>query len=99
MRETQNPFFVGFPGVERNEDFVEGNVVGPQRQPRPHRPRRVVLVADHELQSHLEKIPCLLAQAVRLESLARDRSHEEPEKSCGVKLKSSTFHSPYRSTG
>jgi hypothetical protein len=93
MRETQNPFFVGFPGVERNEDFVEGNVVGPQRQPWPHRPRGVVLVADHELQSHLESLVGLPAQSVHLKSLVRE-SQEEPEKSRGVKLKSSTFHSP-----
>ena len=40
------------PGIERDEDFLESDVAGAQRQPWPHRPRRIVLVADHELQGH-----------------------------------------------
>ena len=47
----------GSSGIERNEDLIEGDVVGAQRQPRPHRPRRIVLVADHEFQSHVGDNP------------------------------------------
>src|SRR5260370_18149734 len=99
MGETQNPLFVGVAGVERNEDFVEGNVVDPQRQPRPHRPRGIVFVSDHELQSHLEKIPCWFAGAGSSPRIPAARSsQDEPEQSCGVKLRSPTFLSPYLST-
>src|SRR5260370_567815 len=57
MGEIQDPLLVGLAGIKRDENFVEGDVVSTQRQPRPHRPRRVVLVADHELQGHLDEIP------------------------------------------
>src|SRR5216684_6790465 len=52
MCETQDPLLVGITGIERDKNFIEGDIVGSQRQPRPHRPRRIVLVADDELQSH-----------------------------------------------
>jgi hypothetical protein len=56
MRKAQDLLLVRLHiGVERNEDFREGDAVGAQCQPWPHRPRRVVLVADHELQ-HIGKI-------------------------------------------
>jgi hypothetical protein len=55
MRETQNPLLVGITGIERDENFIEGDVIVSQRQPRPHRPRGIILVADYELQSHFEK--------------------------------------------
>src|SRR5881392_1477050 len=44
-------------GIERNEDLVEGDIAGAHREPRPHRPRRIVLVADHQLQTHRERNP------------------------------------------
>ncbi len=40
-----------------------------------------------------------LAPAIRLQRLAGDGGCYPPAKSCGVKLRSSTFHSPYRSDG
>ena len=71
-RETQDPVLVGrIVGIERNENLFERDVAGAQRQPRPHRPGRIVLVADHEFQSHLEGIlflarsPCHSAPATR----------------------------------
>src|SRR5579863_2029877 len=51
-REIEDPLLVGFTGVERNEDLLERDVVGAKREPWPHRPRRIVLVADHKLQRH-----------------------------------------------
>src|SRR3981081_2492950 len=55
MREAQDPLLIVITGIERNENFVERDVVGSERQPGPHRPRRIVLVADHELQSHARR--------------------------------------------
>jgi hypothetical protein len=38
LRETKNPLLVGVAGIKRDEDFLEGDMIGLQRQPRPHRP-------------------------------------------------------------
>src|SRR3954454_2180714 len=60
--ESKNALFVLLPRVERDEDLIEINVVRAQRQPRPHRPGRVVLVAGHKRQSHSKRpsfdLPC-----------------------------------------
>ncbi len=37
-RKTQNPVLVGLVRIERDEHLIEGDIVGAQRQPRPHRP-------------------------------------------------------------
>jgi hypothetical protein len=36
LREIQNPLLVGVAGIKRDEDFLESDLIGPQRQPRPH---------------------------------------------------------------
>src|SRR3974390_1471510 len=51
-RDVKDPLFTGSAGIKRNEYFLEFYVVGAKRQPWPHRPRRIVPVADHELQRH-----------------------------------------------
>ncbi|MBA7619265.1 hypothetical protein ES703_26603 [subsurface metagenome] len=55
-RDIENALLVGSPGIERDERLLERDVAGAQRQPWPHRPGRIVLVADDELQSSHEGI-------------------------------------------
>src|SRR5262252_6206624 len=50
--EGQDTILVVLPGIERDEDLLEGDMGGAHRQPWPHRPGGVVLVADNELQRH-----------------------------------------------
>src|SRR5665213_1659809 len=71
--ETQDLSLVGLAGIERDEDFLEGNMIGAQRQPGPHRPRRIILVADDKLQRHATKSLVLPhhATAWRMRSTSR----------------------------
>ena len=63
-RDVENALLVGRARVERNENLLERNVAGTQRKPRPHRPRRIVLVADHKLQGHFKSVlDCLSGSA------------------------------------
>src|ERR1700704_1588478 len=55
MGETQDPLLGRLTGIKRDEHFLEFNIVGPQRQPWPHRPGRIVLVTYYKRQIHLEK--------------------------------------------
>ena len=58
---VENALLIGAVCIKRNDDLTERNVRAFQRHPWPHRPRRIILVADDESQSH-----CLALAAVSL---------------------------------
>src|SRR3984893_3054380 len=78
MRESKNPLLLGIAGIERDENFLESNVACAQCQPRPHRPRRIVLVADHELQGHAEQSILVCHPAIARRKSGRQFSLSAP---------------------
>jgi len=56
-RDIEKSLLVSRAGIERDQHFLERDAGALESNPWAHRPRRVVLVTDHQLQSH-HPLPC-----------------------------------------